>query len=74
MSPREAEVNPDVARRESSFLFLLICQKTFQNSARMVFNVSFKYADEFEELLVRSDSLNTESIPATFRKVGKLNS
>jgi hypothetical protein len=36
------------------------------------FNFGFKYQKEFEALLVSSDSLNTDTIPAMFKKVGKV--
>ncbi|MFA7285757.1 MAG: hypothetical protein WC011_02840 [Candidatus Paceibacterota bacterium] len=36
------------------------------------FNSTFKYEKEFESLLVSSDSLNTDTIPLLFKKVGKI--
>jgi hypothetical protein len=36
------------------------------------FNSSFKYGEEFQDLLVRSDSLNKERILDTFKKVGRV--
>ena len=36
------------------------------------FNSSFKYGEEFQDLLVRSDSLNKETILDTFKKVGRV--
>lgn len=36
------------------------------------FSSSFKYAGEFEDLLVRSDSLNKEKLLSNFRNVGRI--
>ena len=36
------------------------------------FNFSFKYGEEFQDLLVRSDILNKETILDTFKKVGRV--
>lgn len=43
-----------------------------KRQAGYYFNSTFKYEKEFESLLVSSDSLNTDTIPLLFKKVGKI--
>jgi len=43
-----------------------------KRQAGYYFNFGFKYQKEFEALLVSSDSLNTDTIPSAFKKVGKI--
>lgn len=43
-----------------------------KRQAGYYFNPGFKYEKEFEALLVSSDSLNTDTIPLLFKKVGKI--
>jgi hypothetical protein len=43
-----------------------------KRQAGYYFNFGFKYQKEFEALLVSSDSLNADTIPSAFKKVGKI--
>ena len=47
-------------------------KKRSKEAVEWYFNPFFKYASEFEDLLVRSDTLNTEAILDNFKKVGRV--
>ena len=63
---KRSRVNPDVARRELRLLFSIGFIK--KRGVNWSFNSSFKYGEEFEELLIRSDTLNTQAILANLKK------
>ena len=47
-------------------------KKRSRTSLDWYFNHSFKYANEFEDLLVRSDSLNRQKLLGHFKNVGRI--
>lgn len=47
-------------------------KKKSSTSMEWFFSPSFKYAKEFEDILVRSDSLNKQTILDNFKKVGRI--
>ncbi len=65
-----SRVNASVVRKELSTLLSAGFIK--KRSLDWSFNSSFKYAHEFEGLLVGSDTLNKEAIAESFRKAGKI--
>ena len=66
-------VNSSTVRSELNLLSSVgFVKKKSSISLDWYFNYSFKYASEFEDLLVRSDSLNRETILNIFRKAGRL--
>ena len=65
-----SRVNPYVARRELKLLASVNFVK--RRDKEWFFNTFFKYASPFEELLVRSDTLNKQTILDTFKKIGKI--
>ena len=67
---KRSRVNPDVARRELRLLFSIGFIK--KRGVNWSFNSSFKYGEEFEELLIRSDTLNTQAILANLKKTGRV--
>lgn len=67
---KRSRVSPEVARRELKlFLSVGFLKKRGIN---WYYNSLFKYGDEFEELLVRSDTLNTEEILNNIKKAGRV--
>jgi DNA-binding transcriptional ArsR family regulator len=67
---KRSRVNPNIVRRELKLLFSVGFIK--KRDVNWSFNSSFKYGEEFQDLLVRSDSLNKETILNNFKKVGKV--
>lgn len=67
---KRARISSDSARRELKLLNSISFLK--KRSGGYLFNPLFKYAHEFEYLLVGSDSLDRESVVASFKKIGKL--
>ncbi len=65
-----SRVTPEIARKELNLLASVNFVK--KRATEWSFNYSFKYAGEFEDLLVRSDTLKKETIIDTFRKVGRI--
>lgn len=70
---KRSRVSPDIVGRElkllSSINFIKKRSRTFPD---WFFNSAFKYAREIEDLLVRSDSLNKETILGNFKNVGRV--
>ena len=67
---KRSRVSPEVARRELRMLSSIgFIKKRGENWG---YGSLFKYGDAFEELLVRSDTLNTETILNNFKKVGRV--
>jgi hypothetical protein len=70
---KRSRVNQNVVRRELKLLSSInFIKKRSSVSPEWFFNSSFKYGGEFEDLLVRSDSLNKEKILDNFKKVGRV--
>ncbi len=67
---KRSRVNPGIVRRELKLLSSVGFIK--KRDVSWSFNFSFKYGEEFEDLLVRSDSLNRETILDTFKKAGRV--
>ncbi len=68
-----SRVTPDSARREVSLLVSVgFIKKTSSTPPDLFFNQSFKYAEEFSDLLLRSDSLSKKTILDTFKKSGRV--
>jgi len=66
---KRSRVSPAAARRELKLLTAVNFLK--KRKLDWAFNPAFKYAREFEGLLVKSDSLTKEVILDNFKKVGK---
>jgi hypothetical protein len=70
---KRSRVNPLIVRREIKLLSSVgFIKKRSTASLEWCFNSNFKYRREFEDLLVRSDSLNRETILDYFKKVGRV--
>ena len=70
---RRSRVSPDVVRRELKLLASVdFIKKRSSVSPDWSFNPLFKYAPQFEDLLVRSDSLNKQKLLDNFKKIGKI--
>ncbi len=70
---KRSRVNPAIVRREIKLLSSInFIKKHSSASVNWSFNSLFKYAMEFEDLLVRSDTLNKEKILDNFKKVGRV--
>lgn len=67
---KRSRVSPNIVRQEIKLLSSINFIK--KHGAGWSFNSFFKYKDAFEELLVRSDTLNTEVILDMFKKVGRV--
>jgi len=81
LNPTKGFTSKDIAKRSrvnnvlvSKELKLLASINFIKKHAKdeYFYNTSFKYAPEFENLLVNSDSLDKKSILETFKKVGKV--
>ncbi|MDR3519419.1 MAG: hypothetical protein P4L63_00805 [Candidatus Pacebacteria bacterium] len=68
---QRSRVSAQVVRRELKLLLSVGFIKK-RGDANWSFNFSFKYGEEFQDLLVRSDSLNSETILNNFKKVGRV--
>jgi DNA-binding transcriptional ArsR family regulator len=70
---KKSRVNSGTVRKELRLLASInFIKKRSSASPEWYFNSSFKYGSEFEDLLVRSDSLNKEKILDKFKKVGRV--
>jgi hypothetical protein len=70
---KRSRVNADIVRRELKLLASVnFIKKHSATKPEWFFNSSFKYGAEFEDLLVRSDSLNKEKILDNFKKAGRV--
>lgn len=67
---KRSRIGSDIVRQELRLLSSVNFVK--KRGTDWSFNYSFKYAGEFEDLLVRSDSLKNETIIANFKKVGRI--
>ncbi len=70
---KRSRVAPEITRQEIKLLAGVgFIKKKSASSLEWSFNSLFKYANEFEDLLVRSDSLNRENIIKSLKKVGRV--
>ncbi len=70
---KRSRVRSDVVQRELRVLASVnFIKKRLRTPLEWFFDSSFKYAGEFEDLLVRSDNLNKEKLLDYFRKVGRV--
>jgi predicted transcriptional regulator len=68
-----SRANIEAVRREVKLLLGVgFIKKRSTQSLEWVFNPSFKYGAEFEDLLVRSENINNETILDNFKKVGRV--
>ena len=67
---QRSRVSPEIVRKEINLLSSVKFIK--RKSKNWAFNFSFKYASEFEKLLIGSDSINKDAILNNFKKAGKL--
>lgn len=67
---KRSRVNPDTASREIKLLASIDFIK--KHNTVWSFNPSFKYAREFDRLLVGSDTLDKKIIADNFKKVGRV--
>ena len=70
---KRSRVNSTVARQELNLLSSVgFIKKRSSASPEWFFNPSFKYSEEFKDLLVRSDTLDKEKLLDNFKKVGRV--
>ena len=70
---KRSRIGLDVVRRELRVLSSVgFIKKRSSISLDWYFNPLFKYGEEFEELLIRSDTLNKEKILDNFKNVGRV--
>ena len=70
---RRSRVASPTVRKEIRLLDSVgFIKKRSSSSPDWYFNHSFKYASEFEDLLVRSDSLNRQQLLGHFKNVGRI--
>jgi hypothetical protein len=67
---KRSRVNQDILRKELKLLTSIGFTK--KRSKDYIFNSLFKYGTEMEDLLVKSDTVDSESILDTFKKSGKI--
>ncbi len=67
---KRSRVSPEIVRRELKLLASVNFIK--KRALEWSFNHFFKYAPEFEDLLVRSDTLNKQAILDHFKKIGQV--
>ena len=65
-----SRVSPDIVRRELNLLASVNFIKKREQD--WFFNSLFKYAAQFEELLVRSDIMNTQTVLDNFKNIGRV--
>ncbi len=70
---KRSRVSSGTVRREIRLLSSTgFIRRKSKVSLEWFFNSAFKYRKEFEDLLVRSDSLSAEAILDNFKKIGKV--
>ena len=70
---KRSRVSPTIVRRELKLLSSVgFIKKKSSASLDWVFNNSFKYAGEFEDLLIRSESLDKTKLMDNFKKIGRV--
>ena len=70
---KRSRVTSSAVRREIRLLASVnFIKKRSPSSEEWFFNPLFKYASELEELLVRSDTINKETILSNFKNIGRV--
>ncbi len=70
---KRSRVNVEIVRRELRLLaFVGFIKKRSKTSLDWYFNSLFKYAGEFEDLLVRSDIINKQKLLDNFKNIGRI--
>lgn len=69
---KRSRISPDIARRELKLLATVHFIKKRSSSADWFFNPAFEYGAEFEDLLVRSGSLDKDKLLDNFKKIGRV--
>ncbi len=70
---KRSRVSLEIVRKEIKLLASVdFIKKRSKASTDWYFNSAFKYAEQFEDLLVRSESLNKQKILNHFKKVGQV--
>ncbi|OGI94957.1 hypothetical protein A3A03_02170 [Candidatus Nomurabacteria bacterium RIFCSPLOWO2_01_FULL_40_18] len=70
---KRSRLNPDVVRRELRLLASVgFIKKRSSVSQDWYFNSLFKYGKEFDELLVRSDTVNKQKLLNNFKNIGRV--
>lgn len=67
---KRSQLNPNTARKEINLLSSVGFIK--RKGVEWVFNPLFKYAKEFERLLITSDTIDRETLLNSLKKTGKL--
>lgn len=68
-----SRVNTTTSSRELKLLSSVnFIKKRSATSLEWIFNPTFKYAKEFEDLLIGSDSLNNQTVLDNFKKTGRV--
>lgn len=67
---KRSRVNPDLARKELRLLSSVGFVK--RRTVDWSYNSAFKYGEEFESLLLGSDTLSNQAILNNFKKVGRV--
>ena len=71
---KRSQVSSESVRREVRLLSAVgFVKKRGEHAGLWFFNPVFKYSAELEGLLINADTLDKESIAATFRRVGRVN-
>lgn len=68
---KRSRINANLVNKELRILSSINFIKKHANR-EWIFNSSFKYASEIEDLLINSDSLSKKTILETFKKVGRV--
>lgn len=70
---KRSRINPETVRRELRILSSVgFIKKRGRTTQDWCFDTLFKYAGEFEDLLVRSDTINKQKLLDTFKNVGRV--
>ena len=70
---KRSRLNPNMVRRELRLLSSVnFVKKRGTTSVEWYFNPLFKYGEEFDELLVRSDTLNKQKLLDNFKNIGRV--
>jgi hypothetical protein len=70
---KRSRVSSSVARAEVRLLSSVnFIKKHSPSKVEWFFNSSFKYAKEFEDLLIRSDNLNKKTVLDNFKNIGRV--
>ena len=67
---KRSRANPDLVRRELRILASVDFIK--KRTADWIFDASFKYASELEELLINSDTLDKQAVANSLKRAGRV--